>query len=179
MNNANEKRLLEFTVYSNGGKSYKLEVKEGKPTRISSFTPYQCEVIYPKDDMFNIMVEIIVTKLSEYEKAYETLKGIQVVYEDHHVLVLNKPMNVLSQKAVPEDLSLNEWVIGYLLHTKAITAEGLKRFKPSICNRLDRNTTGLVLAGKTLAGSQMLSELLKQRNVHKYYRLFVKNYLRR
>jgi len=116
-------------------------------------------------------------KTSEYEKAYETLKGIQVVYEDHHVLVLNKPMNVLSQKAVPEDLSLNEWVIGYLLHTKAITAEGLKRFKPSICNRLDRNTTGLVLAGKTLAGSQMLSELLKQRNVHKYYRLFVKGRL--
>lgn len=110
---------------------------------------------------------------SEFEKAYETLKGIDVIYEDHHIVVLNKPVNILSQKAVPEDLSLNEWVIGYLLKKGSITAEGLKRFKPSVCNRLDRNTTGLVLAGKTLAGSQMLSELLKQRNVHKYYRLFV------
>lgn len=81
MNNANEKRLLEFTVYSNGGKSYKLEVKEGKPTRISSFTPYQCEVIYPKDDMFNIMVEIIVTKLSEYENL-ELLKKLYNALED-------------------------------------------------------------------------------------------------
>lgn len=113
----------------------------------------------------------------EFEKAYEALKGIEVVYEDHHILVLNKPVNVLSQKAVPEDLSLNEWVIGYLLKTGSITAEGLKRFKPSVCNRLDRNTTGLVLAGKTLAGSQMLSELLKERTVHKYYRLFVKGRL--
>ena len=113
----------------------------------------------------------------EFEKAYEALKGIEVVYEDHHILVLNKPVNVLSQKAVPEDLSLNEWVIGYLLKTGSITAEGLKRFKPSVCNRLDRNTTGLVLAGKSLAGIQMLSELLKQRNVHKFYRLFVKGRL--
>lgn len=114
---------------------------------------------------------------SEFEKAYETLKGIDVIYEDHHIVVLNKPVNILSQKAVPEDLSLNEWVIGYLLKKGSITAEGLKRFKPSVCNRLDRNTTGLVLAGKTLAGSQMLSELLKQRNVHKYYRLFVRGRL--
>ena len=113
----------------------------------------------------------------EFEKAYEALKGIEVVYEDHHILVLNKPVNVLSHKAVPEDLSLNEWVIGYLLKTGSITAEGLKRFKPSVCNRLDRNTTGLVLAGKSLAGIQMLSELLKQRNVHKFYRLFVKGRL--
>lgn len=113
----------------------------------------------------------------EFEKAYEALKGIEVVYEDHHILVLNKPVNVLSQKAVPEDLTLNEWVIGYLLKTGSITAEGLKRFKPSVCNRLDRNTTGLVLAGKSLAGTQMLSELLKQRNVHKFYRLFVKGRL--
>lgn len=114
---------------------------------------------------------------SEYEKAYEALKGIEVIYEDHHILVLNKPVNVLSQKAVPEDLSLNEWVIGYLLQQGSISAEELKRFKPSVCNRLDRNTTGLVLAGKTLAGSQMLSELLKERTVHKYYRLFVKGRL--
>lgn len=117
------------------------------------------------------------TECAEYKKAYDALKGIEVVYEDHHILVLNKPVNVLSQKAVPEDLSLNEWVIGYLLQKGSISAEELKRFKPSVCNRLDRNTTGLVLAGKTLAGSQMLSELLKERTVHKYYRLFVKGRL--
>lgn len=117
------------------------------------------------------------TECAEYKKAYEVLKGIEVIYEDHHILVLNKPVNVLSQKAVPEDLSLNEWVIGYLLQKGNISAEELKRFKPSVCNRLDRNTTGLVLAGKTLAGSQMLSELLKERTVHKYYRLFVKGRL--
>lgn len=118
------------------------------------------------------------TQFTEYEKAYATLKKIEVIYEDHHILILNKPVNTLSQKAKPEDLSLNEWLIGYLLNKKELNYETLKRFKPSVCNRLDRNTTGLVLAGKTLAGSQMLSELLKNRSVHKYYRLLVKGQLK-
>lgn len=114
---------------------------------------------------------------AEYERAYHTLKNIEVVYEDHHILILNKPKDMLSQKAAPKDVTLNEWLIGYLLEKGALSKEDLARFKPSVCNRLDRNTTGLVLAGKTLAGSQMLSALLKERSVHKYYRLFVKGCL--
>lgn len=114
----------------------------------------------------------------EFEKAYQTLKGVQVLYEDRHILALYKPWNMLSQKAKPEDLSINEWVIGYLLETKVLTKVQLSRFKPSVCNRLDRNTTGLILAGKTLAGTQMLSTLLKNRTVHKYYRLFVKGQIK-
>lgn len=115
-----------------------------------------------------------ITDCQEFEHAYHTLKGIQVLYEDHHILALYKPWNMLSQKAEPEDLTINEWVTGYLLETEALSKEDLMRFKPSVCNRLDRNTTGLLLAGKTLAGTQMLSSLLKSRDLHKYYRLFVK-----
>lgn len=111
---------------------------------------------------------------SEYEKAYRQLKGIQIIYEDKDILILNKPVNMLSQKAEEKDLSVNEWVTGYLLSGNADIKTQLMRFKPSVCNRLDRNTTGLILAGKTLPGLQFLSELLKLRNVHKYYRLFVK-----
>lgn len=111
---------------------------------------------------------------SEYEKAYQQLKGIQIIYEDKDILILCKPSNMLSQKAEASDLSLNEWVIGYMLSERIYSEEQLTRFRPSVCNRLDRNTTGLVLAGKTLSGLQFLSELLQFRGVRKYYRLFVK-----
>jgi 23S rRNA pseudouridine955/2504/2580 synthase len=108
-------------------------------------------------------------KYREYERAYETLKGIGVLYEDEHVLILNKPAGILSQKAQPNDLSLNEWLIGYLLRN----APGLKReldtFKPSVCNRLDRNTSGIVLCGKSLAGLQFLSKCIRERSVRKFY----------
>ncbi len=93
----------------------------------------------------------------------------QVVYEDENVLILNKPVGVLSQKAVPEDFSLNEWVIEYLLDTGKLKKEEMQTFRPGVCNRLDRNTSGLITAGKSLAGLQTLSLLFKERAVHKDY----------
>ncbi len=110
---------------------------------------------------------------SEYLDAYRKLKNIQVVYEDAHALILNKPAGILTQKAAPTELSLNEWLIGYLLQKGSITPEELHSFKPSVCNRLDRNTSGLVLCGKSLAGSQQLSGLIHDRTIRKFYRTVV------
>lgn len=105
-----------------------------------------------------------------YQKAFSSLKGISVIYEDAHMVLLNKPVGILTQKASPSDLSLNEWLIGYLLDKEAITPQELHSFHPSVLNRLDRNTSGLVLCGKSLPGSQEISHMLKSRTVHKFYR---------
>ena len=110
----------------------------------------------------------------EYELAYKKLKGITVIYEDEHILLLNKPAGVLSQKSEPTDVSVNEWLIGYLLDKHEILAEQLNTFKPSICNRLDRNTSGLMVCGKSLQGSQKMNVLMKDRKIRKFYRTFVK-----
>ncbi len=112
-------------------------------------------------------------RLQEYGRAYAHLKGVRVLYEDEHVLILDKPAGILSQKSAPGEESLNEWMIGYLLEKGAVTEESLALFKPSVCNRLDRNTGGLVLCGKSLAGSQQLSSLLRERGLGKYYRTLV------
>lgn len=111
---------------------------------------------------------------SDYRKAYRSLKDICVLYEDEDILILNKPSGILTQKARPEDLSLNEWLIGHLLATDAIGEADLATFHPSVCNRLDRNTSGIVLCGKTLAGSQALSRIIKTRSVKKYYQTVCK-----
>ena len=115
-----------------------------------------------------------VSSLQEYRKAYETLSDISVIYENAHILIAGKPAGVLSQKADKTDLSLNEWLIGYLLE-KGGTSDGeLALYKPSVCNRLDRNTSGMVLCAKNLKGAQLLSGLLRDRILHKYYQLYVK-----
>lgn len=115
--------------------------------------------------------------LTPYQKAYETLKGIRILYEDRDVLLLDKPSGLLSQKAGKSDLSANEWMIGYLLNKGELTKEKLSVFHPSVCNRLDRNTSGILLCGKNLAGSRVLNRLIKARTVHKFYQLFVKGEL--
>ena len=108
--------------------------------------------------------------LEEYEKAYKSLRGISILYEDADCLILNKPAGLLTQKASAGDISLNEWLIGYLLSKNKEPEQELAFFRPSVCNRLDRNTSGIVLCGKSLAGLQYLSSCIKERRIRKFYR---------
>ncbi len=109
---------------------------------------------------------------AEYIRAYHTLSDseISVLYEDDDILLADKPAGILSQKASASDISLNEWLIGYLLEKDGISPEELRTFKPSVCNRLDRNTSGIVLCGKSLAGSQYLSRCIREKRLRKIYR---------
>lgn len=102
--------------------------------------------------------------VSDYGSAYRKLSNIQVIYENDHILLLDKPAGVLSQKADKLDLSLNEWLIGYLLEKGGLSAEDLTFFRPSVCNRLDRNTSGIVLCAKTLKGAQPSGRAVKGKN---------------
>lgn len=98
---------------------------------------------------------------------------LDIVYEDDNVLLINKPAGMLSQKAKESDVSLVEHVISYLLDSGQLTKADLAVFRPGICNRLDRNTSGLVATGKSLAGLQAMNELFKERSLHKFYRCIV------
>lgn len=102
-----------------------------------------------------------------------TKQKIDIIYEDEHVLMINKPVGMLSQKAEAKDESLVEHIITYMLNTNQLTETELHKFKPSICNRLDRNTSGLVVAGKSLTGLQKMGELFKNRTMKKFYRCLV------
>lgn len=105
---------------------------------------------------------------------YENASGnVSVLYEDDDILILNKPSGVLSQKSSPDDVSINEEMIAYLLKSGFLTGEGLSVFRPSVCNRLDRNTSGILLCGKSIQGMNRLGSALKDRSLHKYYRCFV------
>lgn len=98
---------------------------------------------------------------------------LDIVYEDDNIVLINKPSGMLVQKANPKDYSLNEILMDYLVQKGEISKESLSTFKPSICNRLDRNTSGLVAAGKSMAGLQELSQMFRDRTIHKYYLCYV------
>ena len=113
----------------------------------------------------------------EYLTAYRKISGVHILYENDHILLADKPAGVLSQKAERADVSLNEWLIGYLLDSGFMKEGEIAAYKPSVCNRLDRNTSGIVLCAKSLRGAQMLGRLLKERTLHKYYQLYVKGHI--
>ena len=103
--------------------------------------------------------------------------ALEIVNEDHDVLAINKPAGMLSQKAKKEDISANEYILQYLLESGTITRESLHTFKPSVCNRLDRNTSGILVAGKTLNGLQQMSKAFRERSMEKYYLAIVAGHI--
>lgn len=103
------------------------------------------------------------------KKSTETFKSY-IVYEDENTVIINKPAGLLSQKAYENDISVNDLLLDYL----EFDSKALNTFKPSICNRLDRNTSGLMVCGKTLEGLRVNNELIKTKAVSKYYLTLVK-----
>lgn len=103
-------------------------------------------------------------------KAVSKAKGnLSILYEDEHILLINKPVGMLSQKAAPSDISAVEEITSYLINSGQLSKDGLQTFRPGICNRLDRNTSGILVAGKTLIGLQTMNQAFAKRTIHKYY----------
>lgn len=87
--------------------------------------------------------------------------------ETEDMLIFHKPAGMLTQKARPEDDSLNDYLLDYCAQKGIYNEDSV--FRPSVANRLDRNTSGIVLCGITTRGLQQLSRLLKERRLEKYY----------
>lgn len=116
---------------------------------------------------------------------------LDVVYEDDHILLVNKPVGLV----VHEDESgssdtLIDRIKRYLYEKGAWDPEDAISFVPALCNRIDRNTGGLVIAAKTAEALRILNQKIKDREISKYYLCLVhgvlkpaegtlRNYLRR
>ena len=80
------------------------------------------------------------------KRAVHTGAKLDILYEDEQVMLINKPAGMLSQKAEKGDISMVEHLISHLLDTGEVTEEMLKTFRPSLCNRLDHQPKGGIVA---------------------------------
>ena len=93
-----------------------------------------------------------------------------IIYEDKNVLFINKPRGLLVQKSSPNDESLDQLVIEYLMATNQYDPAKEVAFIPGPAHRLDRNTSGIVAFGKNHETLTMLFDLFKNHNlINKHY----------
>ncbi|MCL2843587.1 MAG: RluA family pseudouridine synthase [Oscillospiraceae bacterium] len=106
--------------------------------------------------------------------ATPTVSALEVVFEDTNILIVDKSPGLLCHAGNEQGAeTLVDRVKAYLYHTGAWNPAQEQSFVPALCNRLDRNTGGLVLVGKTAAAQACLNEKIRQREVDKYYLLVV------
>lgn len=97
-------------------------------------------------------------------------KPPEVVYEDDNILVVNKPAGIpvhADEKGTSDTLIAR--VLYYLESKNEYNPLSENSFTPALCNRLDRNTSGLVIAAKNAAALRIINEKIKNREIEKYY----------
>ena len=97
-------------------------------------------------------------------------KELRILFEDEHILVLDKQPGLLSH---PDDGEYVDTLITrvqrYLYEKGAYDPTAEASFAPALANRIDRNTGGIVLAAKTAEALRVLNDKLKNREIDKYY----------
>lgn len=170
-----DKLLLKYLNLA--GKSFIYKMLRKKNITLNAMKCDGSEKLNEGDEIKLFLSDETIEKFSETKIQNVRKVKLSIVYEDEHIILINKPSGMLSQKAEEGDESLVEYLIDYLLSRGEITAEELKTFRPSICNRLDRNTSGIVICGKSLTGLQVMSKVIKERTIEKYYLCVVKGRL--
>lgn len=116
------------------------------------------------------VITIYITKEQEEsfieKKNIETSSSIdfKVIYEDDNILVVNKPTNLLvhdGDDKLKNDDTLTKQVLNYLISTNAYNPSKENIFIPALAHRIDRNTSGLVVFGKTSIALQELFKAFK------------------
>lgn len=93
-----------------------------------------------------------------------------IIYEDSNILLIDKPAGIVvhdDDKGTVNTL-VNQ-LYSYLISKGEYNPEEENSFVPSLCNRIDRNTSGIVIAAKNAAALREMNEIIKLRKVSKYY----------
>ncbi len=137
----------------------------GKKQEIS----YQLQVgdvleLYINDEFFE--------EVKEVAEHLEQFVELMVVYEDENILIADKPSGMAAHG---EKGCLLDNIQAYLFQKGEYDPKLEQTFAPALCNRIDRNTSGLVIAAKNAVALRTINEKIRDREINKYYLLKVEN----
>ena len=123
------------------------------------------------DELSLYMTEEKMAELTAPIKKNSAKRQFKIAYEDNNILIVDKPKGLLTHGDSHEKKNtLVNQVCGYLQEKGEYLPSREKTFVPSPVNRLDRNTTGLVIFGKNAAALRMLTRVIRDReHIEKYY----------
>ena len=107
------------------------------------------------------------------DNAYLTVATpkLNIVYEDAHILLVDKRpgLAVHPHDGAEYGRTLIDHIQAYLYQTHQWSPRGENAFTPALCNRIDRNTGGIVIAAKTAEALRVMKQKIKDRELDKRY----------
>lgn len=107
------------------------------------------------------------------DNAYLTVAApkLNIVYEDSHILLVDKRpgLAVHPHDGAEYGRTLIDHIQAYLYQKREWSPRGENSFVPALCNRIDRNTGGIVIAAKTAEALRVMNQKVKDRELDKRY----------
>ncbi|MBZ2174491.1 RluA family pseudouridine synthase [Schnuerera sp. xch1] len=104
----------------------------------------------------------------------------RIIYEDKNIILINKPVGTLSHSANKEyGNNIVDGIIHYLYKKGEYNPRAEKTFKPAICNRLDRNTSGIIIGAKNYQVLKITNDAIKEEAIGKYYKTIVNGIIKK
>ena len=105
------------------------------------------------------------------ERELSNMKArLDIIYEDENIILVNKPVGLSVHE--DEDSKRNtliSYIQSYLYEKGEYNPKEEQSFAPALCNRIDRNTCGIVIAAKNAESLRIMNEKIKLREIDKYY----------
>ena len=159
---------------NNAPKSFIYKMLRKKNIKLNGQKAQGSEILAEADRIQIFMADETLDKFRSTKTVRLSAASISVVYEDEHVLIVNKPRGLLTHPGAPGDTdTMLSRILSYLYKSGGYDISAESVFTPGLCNRLDRNTSGIIVCGKTLAASQQLNEAIARRESSKYYSAIV------
>ncbi len=135
------------------------------------------EMLDTGDSIKLFLREDTIMSFTEERYVKPVQRNFEIVYEDENILLCSKPVGILTHSDNKNNNdTLNDSILYYLYGKNEYDPKGA--FVPSVCNRLDRNTSGIVTAGKRLSAVQELNRCFRERLIDKYYITVVKGVIK-
>jgi len=156
--------LKKYLNRANSSFIYKMIRKKNIKLNDAKVEP---EEVLKIDDVVQIYLsDDTIEKFREKKNLLQTEIHFKVVYEDDNILVVNKPVGLSTQ---PDLTSMRSLVDEIKMYLDAKEENISFTFKPAVCNRLDKNTSGLVIAAKNYETVKQVNKAIRDRNIQKFY----------
>lgn len=163
-----DKFLLKY--FNNAPKSFVYKMLRKKRIKFNGKKAEGNEIIKNGDKLQMYIAPETMDSLMSEKEIMKAERHFGIVYEDDNILVVSKPAGLLSHPESSADKNtLIDQILYYLYEKGEYDMSKESSFTPAICNRLDRNTGGIVIAGKNLAAVQAVNKAIAQRKIKKYY----------
>jgi 23S rRNA pseudouridine1911/1915/1917 synthase len=126
-----------------------------------------------KKDKLKIGDEVSVTLEAPLKTNLEPEEiPLEILYEDEHIIAINKPRGMCVH---PGAGNPNHTLVNALLHHAETLSSGSSKQRPGIVHRLDKETSGVIIAAKTETAHKKLVDLFKERKMQKEYLAICEN----